>query len=149
MGAEHVWMRYVPGAAAALGSLVLIGTAPKHRKMLSTGIATLLGLVCMEAEYWAAHGFPASEVPFFSSSVVVTLAALLAGGWGCLLLSVAGFGFFTYVNLRYGVPICWTTSCPSSMRRLWHGRGGRCTGMVAAFWPSDAWKARSWPLSWL
>jgi len=40
----------------------------------------------MEAEHW----------------VAVTVAALLAGSWGCLLLSVAGFGFFTYINLRYG-----------------------------------------------
>ncbi len=104
MGAEHLWMRYLPGAVAALGSLALIRPAPEHRKMLLTGIATLLGLVCMEAEYWVAHGFPASEVSFFSGAVVVTLAALFAGARGCLWLSVVGFGFFTYVNLRYGAP---------------------------------------------
>jgi len=104
MRAEHLWMRYLPGAVAAGGSLALIGIAPKHRKVLITGIATLLGLVCMEAEYWVAHGFPASEVSFFAVAVLVTLAALFAGDRGCLLLSVAGFAFFTYVNLRYGAP---------------------------------------------
>jgi hypothetical protein len=97
-------MRYLPGAVAALGSLALMGIAPQRRKMLATGIATLLGLVCMEAEYWVAHGFPTSEVSFFSVAVAVTLAALLAGGRACLLLSVGGFGFFAYVNLRYGAP---------------------------------------------
>lgn len=103
-GAEELWMRYLPGAVAALGSVGLIGIAPKHRKVLATGIATLLGLVCMEAEYWVAHGFPATEVSFFSVAVVVTLAGLFSGAWGGLLLGIAGFGFFTYVNLRYGAP---------------------------------------------
>jgi hypothetical protein len=109
-------MRYMPGAVAVVGSLALIGIAPKHRKVLMTGIATLLGLMCMEAEYWVAHGFPASEVWFFSVAGTVTLAALFAGGRGCLLLSVAGFAFFTLrqpairrslsAGLHYARPLC-------------------------------------------
>jgi len=143
MDAGHLWMRYLPGAVAALGSLALIGMAPEHRKMLSTGIATLLGLVCMEAEYWVAHGFPASEVSFFSGSVVVTLAALFAGARACLLLSVAGFGFFTCVNLRYGapylldylMPVLYASLMARSRRTLsWPGRGilaiGRLEGAL-------------------
>jgi hypothetical protein len=143
MRAEHLWVRYLPGAVAALGSLALIGAAPKHRKMLLTGIATLLGLVCMEAEYWVAHGFPASEASFFSVAVVVTLAALFAGGCGSLLLSVAGFAFFAYVNLRYGapylldyvMPVLYAFLMARSRRALnWSGRGilaiGRLEGAL-------------------
>jgi hypothetical protein len=109
--------------------------------MLSTGIATLLGLVCMEAEYWVAHGFPASEVSFFSGSVVVTLAALLAGGRGCLLLGIAGFGFFTCVNLRYGapylldyvMPIPYASLIARSRRTLsWSGGGILAVGRLEA-----------------
>ena len=103
-GAEHWWVRYLPGAVAAAGSVALIGASPKHRRVLTTGIATLLGLMCMEAEYWVAHGFPASEVSFFSVAVLVTVAGILAGALGRLLLGVAGFCFFAYVNLRYGAP---------------------------------------------
>lgn len=125
-------MRYMPGAVAVVGSLALIGIAPKHRKVLMTGIATLLGLMCMEAEYWVAHGFPASEVWFFSVAGTVTLAALFAGGRGCLLLSVADFAFSTYVNLRYGAPFLLDYIMPAlyallmaySRRALsWSGRG--------------------------
>jgi hypothetical protein len=134
-------MRYVPGAAAVAGSLALISVAPERRKMLFTGIATLLGLVCMEAEYWVAHGFPASEVPFFSVAAVVTLAALFAGGWGGLLLSVAGFGFFAYVNLRYGapylldyiMPVLYASLMARSRRTLhWSGRGILAIGRLEA-----------------
>ncbi len=135
----HLWMRYLPGAVAALGSMALVGIAPQHRKVLLTGIATLLGLVCMEAEYWVAHGFPASEVWFFSGAMIVTLAALLAGPRGCLLLSVAGFGFFAYVNLRYGAPYLLDYIMPTlyallmaySRRVLnWTGRGLLAVGRL-------------------
>lgn len=143
MRAEHLWMRYLPGAVAAFGSLALIGIVPERRRMLLTGIATLLGLVCMEAEYWVAHGFPASEASFFPVAVVATLAALFAGARGCLLLSVAGFAFFAYVNLRYGAPYLLDYIMPGlyaslmaySRRALnWSGRGilaiGRLEGAL-------------------
>jgi len=141
MGAGHLWTRYLPGTVAALGSLALIGIAPEHRKMLSTGFATLLGLVCMEAEYWVAHGFSASEASFFPGAVVVTLAALLAGDRGCLLLGVAGFGFFTYVNLRYGapylldyiMPVLYASLMTRSRRTLnWSGSGILAIGRLEA-----------------
>jgi hypothetical protein len=134
-------MRYLPGAGAALGSVALIGIAPKHRKVLATGIATLLGLVCMEAEYWVAHGFPATEVSFFSVSLVVTLACTLSGAWGGLLLGVVGFGFFTYVNLRYGapylldyiMPMLYAVLTAYSRRALnWPGRGILAIGRLEA-----------------
>jgi hypothetical protein len=138
-------MRYLPGAGAALGSVALIGIAPKHRKVLATGIATLLGLVCMEAEYWVAHGFPATEVSFFSVAVVVTLTCTLSGAWGGLLLGVVGFGFFAYVNLRYGapylldyiMPILYALLTAYSRRALnWPSRGvlaiGRLEGTLVA-----------------
>jgi hypothetical protein len=131
--------RYLPGAAAALASLALIGIAPEHRKRTAAGTATLLGLVCMEAEYWVAHGFPAPEVVFFSVAAVVTLAGILLGAWGGLLLSVAGFGFFAYVNLRYGapylldyiMPILYAVLAAYSRRALrWSGRGILATGRI-------------------
>lgn len=58
----------------------------------------------MEAEYWVAHGFPSSEVLFFLGAIAVTLATLPLGKLGGVVLGVAGFGFFAYVNLRYGAP---------------------------------------------
>ena len=132
-------MRYVPGAAAALASLVLIGMAPKHRKVIAAGIATLLGLVCMEAEYWMAHGFPASEISFFSVALALTLAGILSGALGGLLLGIVGFGFFAYVNLRYGapylldhlMPILYALLTAYSRRALhWSGRGILATGRM-------------------
>ncbi len=141
MRAEHLWMRYLPGAVAAIGGMALIGIAPERRKIMAIGIATLLGLVCMEAEYWVAHGFPASEVPFFSGAVVITLATLFAGARGCLLLSVAGFGFFTYVNLRYGapylldyiMPVLYASLMAHSRRALhWYGGGILAIGRLEA-----------------
>ena len=104
MVAEHLWIRYLPGFVAAVGSLALIGLAPRHRKVGLTAVATLLGLTCMEAEYWVAHGFPASEVSFFSLAVLLTLAALFTAPRGCFVLAIVGLAFFTYVNLRYGAP---------------------------------------------
>jgi len=101
---EPLWVRYLPGAAAAVGGTLFIRYAPPQRKILFTGLATLLGLVCMEAEYWVAHGFPRSEVPFFFGAVAVTLAALAWGKVGSFLLGCIGLGFFSYVNLRYGAP---------------------------------------------
>lgn len=143
MPAEHLWVRYLPGVIGALGSLALIGIAPAPRRMLLTAVATLLGLVCMEAEYWVAHGFPASEAWFFSTAVVVTLAAVFAGARGYFLLSVVGFGFFAYVNLRYGAPYLLDYIMPAlyallmaySRRALnWSGRSllavGRLEGAV-------------------
>ncbi|MGE5325775.1 MAG: hypothetical protein ACM3NO_01940 [Deltaproteobacteria bacterium] len=96
--------RYLPGLVAALGGFALIAVAPPRRKMTFTCLATLLGLVCMEAEYWVARGFPWSDMLFFVGSVAVTVVAMLLGRWGGLLLGGLGLGFFAYVNIRYGAP---------------------------------------------
>jgi len=58
----------------------------------------------MEAEYWVAHGFPADEVSFFASSVLITLAAFWLGARGGMALGIAGLAFFAYVNIRFGAP---------------------------------------------
>jgi hypothetical protein len=50
----------------------------------------------MEAEYWIAHGFPQSEVPFFAIAMAVTLLALLGGRIGGFVLGVIGLAFFSY-----------------------------------------------------
>jgi hypothetical protein len=82
----------------------MIVVSPRPRRVTSTVLATLLGLVCMEAEYWVALGFPASEVRFFVGAVSVTLVALAIGNLGSMILGLLGLLFFAYVNLRYGAP---------------------------------------------
>lgn len=103
-GAEHLVIRYLPGLVAALGGGALIGLAPACRRIAFTILATLLGLTCMETEYWVAHGFPSDEVQFFAVTALITVAALFLGTKGALSLSVAGLGFLAYVNIRYGSP---------------------------------------------
>jgi hypothetical protein len=97
-------VRALPGLVAALGGAALICFVPRRRRILTTTLATLLGLASMEAEYWVAHGFPESEVTFFAGAVVVTLLALALGKRGGLALGVIGLAFFAYVNVRYGAP---------------------------------------------
>ncbi len=104
MSTEHVWVRYLPGLIAAAGSTAIITMAPPPRRIAFTIWATLLGLSCMEAEYWLAFGFPKSEVTFFVSVVAITLLALATGNVGAMLLGLAGLLFFAYVNLCYGAP---------------------------------------------
>jgi hypothetical protein len=77
---------------------------PANRKIAATIVTTFLGLVSMEAEYWMAHGFPYSDVPFFLVAAAVTITALFCGRVGGLILGFVGLGFFSYVNLRYGAP---------------------------------------------
>jgi hypothetical protein len=102
--ADYLWIRYIPGLAATAAGALLIGFAPKTRQAFLAVVATLVGLICMEAEYWVAHGFPESGVPFFTGAAAITLTALFLGNLGGVLLASAGFGFFAYVNLRYGAP---------------------------------------------
>lgn len=97
-------LRYMPGLVAAVGGTALIALAPRRRRIAFTLIATLLGLTCMEAEYWVAHGFPADEISFFTSSVLITLAASLLGARGGMALGIAELAFFAYVNIRSGAP---------------------------------------------
>lgn len=82
----------------------LIALAPARRRVVSTVLATLLGLVCMESEYWVAGGFPEDEVWFFIVTAVLTLATIFLGAPGALGLGLAGLIFFAYVNIRYGAP---------------------------------------------
>jgi len=104
MSPDHLWARYLPGIVAAAVAGGIVYPARRSRKIRATMLATLVGLLCMEAEYWVAHGFPASDVPFFLAATGVTLAAFIVGTIGGLLLGVVGLGFFSYVNLRYGAP---------------------------------------------
>ena len=104
MSSDYLWVRYLPGIVAAVVSAGIVYPAPRNRKIRATMLATLAGLVCMEGEYWVAHGFPASDVPFFLAATGVTLAAFIMGTIGGLVLGVVGLGFFSYVNLRYGAP---------------------------------------------
>jgi len=102
--AGQMWLRYVPGLAAGIGCAAIVATSPPPRRITCTVLATLFGLVCMEAEYWIAAGFPTSEIPFFVGAVAITLAALAIGPVGTLTLGLTGLLFFAYVNLRYGAP---------------------------------------------
>ncbi len=104
MSADQLWARYLPGLVAAVGGAAMIVAAPRPRRVTFTVLATLLGLVCMEAEYWVAAGFPVSEVRFFVGAVAVSLLALAIGSLGTMILGLLGLLFFAYVNLRYGAP---------------------------------------------
>lgn len=104
LAVEATWSRYLPGLVAAVSGGALIGFAAERRKIPFAVLATLLGLTCMEAEYWVASGFPESEVPFFVGAVAVTLLALGLRQLGGLALGVGGLLFFAYVNIRYGAP---------------------------------------------
>ena len=114
----------------------------KHAIAAAT-LATLLGLVCMEAEYWVAHGFPSSEVSFFASAVVVTLTGLALGRLGSAALGILGLAFFAYVNLRYGAPylldyvlsILYAFLLARSRRELnWQGAGWLHPGWIEGLW---------------
>jgi hypothetical protein len=104
MSTQQLWARYLPGLVAAVGGTGMIVAAPRPRRITFTVLATLLGLVCMEAEYWVASGFPGSEALFFVGAIAVTLAALAVGSVGTMILGLVGLLFFAYVNLRYGAP---------------------------------------------
>ena len=93
--------RYVPGVVACLGGALLIWSAPSERKIHFTVGATILGLICMEWEYWLVWGVPAFEIPFFSGSMVLTIIALFTGAIGGLCLGFCGLLLFAYVNIRY------------------------------------------------
>ena len=101
---EHLWARYLPGMAALLIAIWLVYHARSNRKIPATIFSTLIGLASMEAEYWLAHGFPSSDVPFFLGATAITVAALVSGRLGGFWLGLIGSGFFSYVNLRYGAP---------------------------------------------
>jgi len=132
MSTEHICLRYLPGLVAAVGGTAIIAGAPPPRRIARTVLATLLGLFCMEAEYWLAFGFPKSEVTFFVCVLVITLAALAMGNLGGVLLGLTGLVFFSYVNLRYGapyqldyvMPVLYALLLAWSRRALgWTGRG--------------------------
>jgi hypothetical protein len=99
-----IWIRYLPGLVAAAGGAALLYFSRRKHAVAFACLATLVGLVCMEAEYWVAHGFPRSEVTFFVAAVALTLTALALGAPGGTALGILGLGFFAYVNLRYGAP---------------------------------------------
>ncbi len=134
---EPVWLRYLPGFCATVGGAVIIAVAPRPRRVSFTILATLVGLLCMEAEYWLAFGFPRSELAFVVTVVVITLASLAIGYLGAVFLGLAGLVFFAYVNLRYGAPYLLDYVMPVfyglmlgwSRRELgWTGRGIRQVG---------------------
>jgi hypothetical protein len=135
--------RYLPGLIAALGGFALIGLAPPRRKVVFTSLATLLGLMCMEAEYWVARGFPSSEIPFFLGAVTVTVVAMSLGARGGLLLGGLGLAFFAYVNTRFGAPYLldyvlpafYATLLAYSRREVgWSVRGALRPGVPEVLW---------------
>jgi len=97
-------IRYLPGVFAVVSGALLLLLSRRKVAIPGAILATMLGLCCMEAEYWVAHGFPWSEIPFFASAVLLTLTALFLGVLGGAALAILGLGFFAYVNLRYGAP---------------------------------------------
>jgi len=116
----------------------------RHKVAIPIAIlATMLGLCCMEAEYWVAHGFPRSEIPFFASTLLLSLTALLFGVLGGTALAILGLGFFAYVNLRYGapylpdyvMPILYAFTLARCRRQLnWEGPGLLRAGSTEGFW---------------
>ncbi|MBZ5516673.1 MAG: hypothetical protein LAN62_17855 [Acidobacteriia bacterium] len=140
---DHVWTRYLPGLVAATGGAALIGFAPRRHKIAFAVLATLLGLTCMEAEYWLAHGFPQDEVPFFIATAFMTSTALFLGKRGGFALGMMGLAFFAYVNTRYGapylldyiLPVFYAVLVALSRREMdWSG-----STMLRPGWPEASW----------
>lgn len=151
-----IWVRYLPGLAAAAGGAALLYSSRRKRGVASAVLATLLGLVCMEAEYWVAHGFPRSDVSFFTAAVALTLTALALGAPGGITLGILGLGFFAYVNLRYGapylldyvLPILYAFLLARSRRELdWQGTGTLLAGRTEALWIAATYLLMFWRTS--
>jgi hypothetical protein len=154
MNAEgSLWMRYMPGLVAAGGGATILLLWRRRHAIAAATLATLLGLTCMEAEYWVAHGFPSSEVSFFASAVVVTLIALALGRLGGAALGILGLGFFAYVNLRYGAPylldyvqpILYALLLARSRREwTWKGSSWLRAGWTEGLWIAVTYSATFW-----
>jgi hypothetical protein len=138
-----IWTRYVPGLAAATVGAALLYGSRRQRSVRVAILATLWGLVCMEAEYWVAHGFPWSEISFFTAAVVLTLTALVFGALGGAALGIMGLAFFGYVNLRYYAPylldyvqpVLYAVLLARSRHRLdWQGKGILRAGWMEGLW---------------
>jgi hypothetical protein len=153
-----LWLRYSPGVLAACCALVLIRFTPEKWRVHSVILATAVGLCAMEAEYWVAHGFPSSDMPFFSVAITITLTALALGERGGLVLGVVGLTFFTYVNNRYSAPYLLDYVLPAlyalliatSRRKLnWFRPGFLSIGLPEAIWwavenAGAIWKTTVW-----
>jgi hypothetical protein len=139
----RLWIRWLPGLVAVAGGAAFLRFSRRKLTVAGAILATLLGLVCMEAEYWVAHGFPWSEVSFFTSAVVLTLTALVLRSVGGAALAILGLGFFAYVNLRYGapylldyvLPILYAVLLARSRRELgWQRSGVLQAGTTETLW---------------
>lgn len=148
-----IWTRYVPGLVAAIGAALLLRYSRRGPAVICAGLATLLGLVCMEAEYWVAHGFPRSELSFFVTAILVTLTALGFEALGPVALSILGLGFFAYVNLRYGAPYLLDYVLPvlyafllarSRQRLAWEGKGWLRAGWTESVWIASTYLLTLW-----
>lgn len=138
-----IWTRYVPGLVGAVSSAVFLLSSRRRHQLSAAVVATLVGLSCMEAEYWVAHGFPRSEISFFLSAVLLTSTALALEAIGCAALGILGLLFFAYVNLRYGapylldyvLPVLYAFLLARSRRALnWQG-----PGILRAGWTEGVW----------
>ena len=148
-----IWTRYLPGFIAAIGAALLLQCSRRRRGVIGAGLATLLGLACMEAEYWVAHGFPRSELSFIITAILVTLTALAFGALGAVALSILGMGFFAYVNLRYGAPYLLDYVLPvlyafllarSRQRLAWEGKGWLRAGWTEGVWIASTYFLTFW-----
>ncbi len=138
-----IWIRYLPGLVAAVGGAAPLYVSRQRHTVTFAGWATLLGLSCMEAEYWVAHGFPSSEISFFTAAVLLTLTALAVGALGGTALGILGLAFFAYVNLRYGAPylldyvqpVFYAFLLARARRQLsWQGPGILRAGTTEGLW---------------
>jgi hypothetical protein len=139
----RLWIRWLPGLVAAAGGAAFLRCSrPKHT-VSGAILATLLGLVCMEAEYWVAHGFPQSEISFFTGAVVLTLTAFTLRAVGGAALGILGLGFFAYVNLRYGAPYLLDYVLPVLyavlLARSRHALGWQRSGVLRASTAETLW----------
>jgi hypothetical protein len=135
--------RYLPGLFAITAAILLFTCAPKQWRVQSLILATAVALCAMEAEYWIAHGFPQSELPFFVIAQAVTLIALLGGSVGGFVLGVNGLAFFSYVNTRfyapylldYVLPAIYTCLIIVARQNLnWRGKGVLAIGFPEVTW---------------
>jgi hypothetical protein len=135
--------RYFPGLLAIAAAILLYKCAPTKRKVETVILASAVALCAMEAEYWLAHGFPWSEIPFLVIALAVTLLGLIGGDLGGFALGVVGLVFFTYVNVRfcapylldYVLPAIYTCLIIVARQNLnWHGKGILAIGLPEVAW---------------
>jgi hypothetical protein len=111
MTAGRLWLEVVPGAVAALGGLVLIGSARRMVGMWAGWLAALAGawfaVGPVVSMLWTQDGRPQTGAPVGTTtlqSVVEQIGFFTGLGVVIVFLAAAAIGRFSVVGVQDGVP---------------------------------------------